>query len=1015
VTGAGNSMAKANSGQRSPEETSRLLASIVESSDDAIITKDLNGIITSWNKGAERIFGYSAEEAIGKPISMIAAPGRADEMSGILERIKKGERVDHYETVRRAKNGALVNISLTVSPLRGEDGHFTGASKIARDITQQVRAAEKLAELHEALKKSEAETRRARDWFLTTLSSIGDAVIATDADGRVTFLNTVGQALTGWAQDDAAGHRLDEVFVIQNEETGAIVENPVTKVMREEVVVGLANHTKLIAKDGREVPIDDSAAPIRDADGKIAGIVLVFRDVTERKEAEKELRRAVAFDEAVLANMGEGLYTVDADGLVTSMNPAAEELFGWSFEELRGKKMHAMTHHHHPDRTAFPAEDCACLQVLKEGQSLIDHEDVFIRKDGTFFDVIYSSSPLREGGDIRGLIVVFRDVSARREMENALRENQQALSVALAATQRLQEISSELIREGDVAALYEQILDAAVAIMRSECASIQMLESKGEDGEVLHLLKYRGFPPWAAKLWERLRHEAGTSCALALETGKRVMVQDVEQSESTIGRENVEIYRKAGILAMQSTPLLSRNGEPLGMISTHWREPHQPSERDLRLFDVLARQAADVIERSQAEIALRASEARLADQKEALELAVSGAPIDVTLDVLVRAGRRQIGKDARTAIFLADADRLRFATADGMSPQFSQDSDGIFPIGPQEASCGAAAYTGEPVIVRDVKANALWAPFLQLAEKHGIGACWSFPIRSQGGEMLGTLAVYHGAPSEPDGRALEGAGLLTKTAGLILERHQQAEIRRQAEEALRRANADLNQFAFAASHDLQEPLRMIASYAELLLKGYPSTVGDEASLCVKFITEGTKRMRELLADLLAYTQVNADEQPKEIESVDLNAVFQEAVENLKIAIAQSGAVITSAKLPIIAGQKVHFLQLFQNLISNAIKYSGGRTPRVQVTAVKKDAGWQIAVADNGIGIAPDYHKNIFGVFKRLHGKTIPGTGIGLAICQRVVERYGGRIWVESQLNEGSTFYFTLPAAKGANA
>src|SRR5438876_2801851 len=126
------------------------------------------------------------------------------------------------------------------------------------------------------------------------------------------------------------------------------------------------------------------------------------------------VRRAVEFDEAVMKNMGEGLYTVDAQGLVTSMNPAAEKLFGWSFEELRGRKMHDMTHHHHPDGRPFPAEECAGLKVLKLGETLTDHEDIFIRKDGTFFDVIYSSSPLRDGEKITGLIVVFRDTTERK-------------------------------------------------------------------------------------------------------------------------------------------------------------------------------------------------------------------------------------------------------------------------------------------------------------------------------------------------------------------------------------------------------------------------------------------------------------------------------------------------------------------------------------------------------------------------------------------------------------------------
>jgi PAS domain S-box-containing protein len=148
-------------------------------------------------------------------------------------------------------------------------------------------------------------------------------------------------------------------------------------------------------------------------------------DITERKRAEQALRRAVDFDEAVMTNMGEGLYTVDAEGLVTSMNPAAERLFGWKLEELLGKKMHDMTHYKHPDGRPYPAEECAGLQVLRGGKTLADHEDVFIRKDGTFFDVVYSSSPLWEGDNITGLVVVFRDVSERKRTEGALRKSEQ--------------------------------------------------------------------------------------------------------------------------------------------------------------------------------------------------------------------------------------------------------------------------------------------------------------------------------------------------------------------------------------------------------------------------------------------------------------------------------------------------------------------------------------------------------------------------------------------------------------
>jgi light-regulated signal transduction histidine kinase (bacteriophytochrome) len=196
----------------------------------------------------------------------------------------------------------------------------------------------------------------------------------------------------------------------------------------------------------------------------------------------------------------------------------------------------------------------------------------------------------------------------------------------------------------------------------------------------------------------------------------------------------------------------------------------------------------------------------------------------------------------------------------------------------------------------------------------------------------------------------------------------------------------------------------------MLVKGYRGQPSDELSLCVKFITEGTRRMRELLADLLAYTQVSQD--PREADSVDLNLVFQKEVDDLKTAIEESRAVVTCDDLPTVKGQEVHFRQLFQNLIGNALKYRAERQPRIHVGLSKTADAWRFSVADNGIGIDPEYYLNIFGVFKRLHGREIAGTGIGLAICQRVVERHGGRIWVESEVDRGSTFYFTLPATKG---
>ena len=232
--------------------------------------------------------------------------------------------------------------------------------------------------------------------------------------------------------------------------------------------------------------------------------------------------------------------------------------------------------------------------------------------------------------------------------------------------------------------------------------------------------------------------------------------------------------------------------------------------------------------------------------------------------------------------------------------------------------------------------------------------------------------------------------------------------REQAEEELRRANRDLKQFALAASHDLQEPLRMIVSFSELLRKGYQGHLAGAGLEYLDFITNGAKQMRQLLTDLLSYAEVGK-EAGDSTEFIDLNQLIREVRHNLKPAIAESAAILTWGPLPTVQGYGAHFVQLFQNLIGNSIKYRAERPLTIHVSAEKVADEWRFAVTDNGMGIDPKDHERVFAVFKRLHGRAIPGTGIGLAICQRVVERYGGRIWVESQIDQGATFYFTMSA------
>ncbi len=492
-----------------------------------------------------------------------------------------------------------------------------------------------------SLESSEQQTREARDWLQTTLGSIGDGVIATDRKGKITFLNGVAQELTGWSQESAVGADLAAVFVITNEKTGETVENPAFRALREGRVVGMANHTTLTAKDGKAIPIEDSAAPIRDEHGEVTGAVLVFRDATERQQAE-----------------------------------------------------------------------LAMEQSVKQFRVMADHAPV----------LVWIAGPDRR-------------------------------------------------------------------------------------------------PTWFNQPW--------------LEFAGRSLEEELKHSPAD-------------------------------------SEHPEDHDRCVRMYS--------------------------------------------------------------------------------------------------EAFAGRKAFTIE------------------------------YRLRRRDGEYRWMLSK--GAPLY--GLRNEFSGFIGSCTDITDQKA--------VEQELVRANDDLSQFAYAASHDLQEPLRMIASYSQLLVSDYPEGLNEEADMCVGFITDGTRRMSELLADLLAYTGVGGQEAQAE-EWVDLNTTFANAVANLQTAIEESGAVVASDALPTVKGHPAHFAQLWQNLISNAIKYRAQEPPMVRLSAKLQGAEWQVTVEDNGIGIEPRYQEKIFGVFKRLHGKEISGTGIGLAICQRVVERYGGRIWVESKLGQGSKFHFTLPVEK----
>ncbi|MFN8419632.1 MAG: ATP-binding protein [Anaerolineae bacterium] len=256
----------------------------------------------------------------------------------------------------------------------------------------------------------------------------------------------------------------------------------------------------------------------------------------------------------------------------------------------------------------------------------------------------------------------------------------------------------------------------------------------------------------------------------------------------------------------------------------------------------------------------------------------------------------------------------------------------------------------------------------------------------------------------------DSAGIPQAVYGVTLDvtarKQAESDLERQTDE-LRRSNEELQRFAYVASHDLQEPLRMVTSYLQLLEQRYKSQLDQDAQDFIGYAVDGSARMKSLINDLLMYSRVGS--RARAFESFPAQRAADQAIRNLEMSINETGAKVTIGELPEIVGDELQFVQLFQNLVGNAIKFRSDKTPEIKISAEPKDKNWLFAVQDNGIGMESEYLGRIFVIFQRLHNREqYEGTGIGLAICKKIVERHGGNIWADSQVGQGTTFYFEIP-------
>jgi PAS domain S-box-containing protein len=459
----------------------------------------------------------------------------------------------------------------------------------------------------------------------------------------------------------------------------------------------------------------------------------------------------------------------------------------------------------------------------------------------------------------------------------------------------------------------------------------------------------------------RTRFAPGTGLVgRVAQTGEPAWIEDIRDDPDfvrTAGRE-------AGLRAAVAFPVLVGR-EVAGALEFFSDRPLSPDPALLEVMGNVGTQLGRVIERARSEEALRLSEAKFA------------GIVSISSDAIV-----SIGEDQRIVFFNHGAEQTFGYTAGEV---MGKRIEILIPerFRPDHEA-QVRAFGASPIEAR------------RMGERGQISG------RRKSGEIF---------PADASISRIEVAGSRIYTAVLrdVTERVRAAEALAQQADELARSNADLEQFAYVASHDLQEPLRMVASYTQLLARRYRDQLDDDAQEFIGYAVDGVTRMQSLISDLLAYSRVGSRD--GEVAPVDADALLGRILDRtLAAAIEESGATVTHDPLPTVTGDAVQLGQVLQNLVANALKFRGDEPPRVHVGAEREGDEWVISVRDNGIGISPEYAQRIFVIFQRLHSRgEYAGTGIGLAICKKIVERHGGRIWVESAPGQGSTFRFTLPA------
>ena len=897
---------QADTEQRQAEERARRLAAIVTCSSDAIVGKTLDGIVTSWNPGAEAVYGYSAEEMIGQCVTRVIPPDRLEEFHDFLQRLRRGETIHQYETERTRKDRKRISVSITVSPLRDERGNISGASTIARDITDGKQAEQKLRRINQTLQALSACTdrmMRASDES-GMLQQVCDAVIEVGG---------YRMAWVGYAEHDQ--NKSVRPVAHSGMETGYLLAANITwaDVERGRGPTGVAVRTgktvvsRDFAKDSRLGPWRKEAArcgfrssialPLRSED-QILGAVTVYsaeidafdsraqqlleqlsinlsyaimalRARAQSDLSAQKLRESALYVRSLLEASLDPLVTINKEGKVTDVNEATEKATGISRDRLIGSDF--------CDYFTEPQKAREGYQRVFEQGFVRDYPLAIRSTSGAVLDVLYNGTVFKgASGEVEGVFAAARDVTELKRTEQELlalnrsletRVEQRTVELRESEQRVRRKLDSILLPEGDLGNLeLADILD------------VSAIQSLLDDfHSVVHV----------------------TTALIDLQ-GKIVAVVGWQD----ICREFHRAHPDSCKFCVESDRELS-TGIAEGAFKIYQCKNHM---------------------------------------------------LDVATPIIV--GGKHLGN--------------------------------LF--------CGQFFFADEPVDHELFRAQARKYGF---DEKKYMAALQEVPRLTR--EQVNTTMTF-----------------LAKLAKMISQLSYSSIKLARSTEQVNRVNSDLQNtvkeleaFTYSVSHDLRAPLRHISGFSKILSEEFSGSLPPEGKHHVQRIQEGTRRMGQLVDDLLNLGRVGRKE--LSLQVAGLRSIVDDVIQSLDLDICDREVEWKIGDLPYVECDTALMHQVWQNLLSNALKFTRPRSHAVIVIGQEQREGKAVIyVRDNGVGFSMKYADKLFGVFQRLHrAEDFEGTGVGLATVQRIIQKHGGRIWAEAELDKGASFYFTLGDAQSS--